>query len=95
MFKKRMKYEAKVDDSIHCHSIFLLSKMYLTFIRPLLEYASEVWDGSTCQETDLLKKIQLHTARIVTGLSIISRKNHCTNVFRNWLGALVKQEKIT
>ena len=42
-----------------------LSKMYLTFIRPLLEYASEVWDGCTCQETDMLEKVQLQAARIV------------------------------
>ena len=46
--------------------------MYLTFIRPLLEYASEVWDGCTCQETDMLEKVQLHASRIVTGLPIIS-----------------------
>jgi hypothetical protein len=36
-----------------------LSNIYLTFIRPVLEYACEVWDG--CYERDIkkLEKIQL------------------------------------
>ena len=33
----------------HTHLLFL-NKLYCTYIRPLLEYASEVWDG--CNETD-------------------------------------------
>jgi hypothetical protein len=48
--------------------------MHFTFIRPHLEHASEVWEGRTCQETDLLEKVQLHVARIVTGLPKISSK---------------------
>ena len=29
--------------------------MYVTFVRPLLEYASEVWDGCSILNTDKLK----------------------------------------
>jgi hypothetical protein len=49
--------------------------MHFTFIRPHLEHASEVWEGCTCQETDLLEKVQLHVARIVTGLPISSKES--------------------
>ena len=45
-----------------------LSKFYLAFIRPTLEYASTVWDGCSANDTDKLEKVQLHAARIVTGL---------------------------
>ena len=45
-----------------------LSRIYLTFIRPLFEYASEVWDNLTLADSDRLEKFQLETARIVTGL---------------------------
>ena len=38
--------------------------MYITFIRPLLEYASEVWDGCTQSDIEQLEKVQLHAARI-------------------------------
>ena len=53
---------------------FILSKqalanIYLTFIRPHLEYACEVWDGCFNREIDKLEKIQLEAARIVTGLT--------------------------
>ena len=45
-----------------------LSNIYLTFIRPTLEYACEVWDGCFEREVAKLEKVQLESARIVTGL---------------------------
>jgi hypothetical protein len=39
----------------------------LTFIRPLLEYAGEVWVIVLSPTQNGLKKIQLEAARIVTG----------------------------
>ena len=41
--------------------------MCFTFIRPLLEYADVVWDNCTLYEVNVLEKIQLEAARIVTG----------------------------
>lgn len=46
--------------------------MYITFVRPILEYASVVWDGCSQYDIDKLGKVQLNTARIVTGLPIIA-----------------------
>lgn len=46
-----------------------LEKIYLTFIRPILEYSSEVWDNCGQINSDRLEKIQLEAARIVTGLT--------------------------
>ena len=46
-----------------------LCTLYLTFIRPLLEYAGEVWDNCTLADSERLEKIQLEAARIVTGLT--------------------------
>ena len=45
-----------------------LNKMFLTFIRPHLEYACEVWDNLTVNESNRLEKLQHEAARIVTGL---------------------------
>ena len=42
------------------------------FIVPLLEYASELWDGCNQTDADRLEKIQLNAARIVTGLPFFS-----------------------
>jgi len=40
------------------------------------EYACEVWDGCTLYDADLLEKMQLEAARIVTGLpSYVSRES--------------------
>ena len=44
-----------------------LETIYLTFIRPILEYADVVWDNCTNYEKQCLDKIQTETARIVTG----------------------------
>ena len=44
-----------------------LEIIYVSFIRPLLEYADVVWDNCTLYEVNALEKIQLEAARIVTG----------------------------
>jgi len=45
-----------------------LIKIYIAFIRPILEYADIVWDNCTQQSKELLESIQLEAARIITGL---------------------------
>jgi hypothetical protein len=47
-----------------------LSKIYTTFIRPVLEYASEVWDGCGQVNSERLDRLQLEVGRIVTGLPV-------------------------
>jgi hypothetical protein len=58
---RKLKYRLKRD---------YLEKIYLVFIRPILEYASEVWDNCGQTNCNRLEKIQIEAARIVTGLSI-------------------------
>ena len=41
--------------------------IYITFIRPTLEYGSEVWDDYGAVNSDRLEKVQTEAARIVTG----------------------------
>lgn len=52
-----------------------LSLMYTSFIRPHLEYASEVWGGCSLADTEKLEQVQLTAARIVTGLSILASRD--------------------
>jgi hypothetical protein len=52
-----------------------LETMYLTFIRPLLEYAGEVWDNCTLADSERLEQNQLEAARIVTGLYVLCKLN--------------------
>ena len=49
-----------------------LDKLYCTYIRPLLEYGSEVWDGCLINDTNRLEQVQLNAARIVTGFPIFA-----------------------
>ena len=51
-----------------------LSQLYITYIRPLLEYASDVWNGCNVADTEKLEKVQLEAARTVTGLTVLSSK---------------------
>ena len=44
-----------------------LEIIYLTFIRPILEYADVVWDNCYNYEVEILEKIQVEAGRIVTG----------------------------
>ena len=46
-----------------------LSQTYISFIKPVLEYASIVWDGCTVEQHNSLEKLRNEIARIVTGLT--------------------------
>ena len=43
--------------------------MYVSYVRPLLEYFSIVWDGCSDQDKNALERLQNEAARIVTGLT--------------------------
>ena len=46
-----------------------LNQIYVSYLRPIIEYASLVWDSCTQYEKDTLEKIQYEAARVVTGLA--------------------------
>jgi thiol-disulfide isomerase/thioredoxin len=48
------------------HILEYLENIYITFIRPILEYRSEVWDNCGAVNSDRLEKVQTEAARIVT-----------------------------
>ena len=50
-----------------------LDKLYLVYIRPLLEYACELLDNCGIGNSQKLEHLQLEAARIVTGLSIFTK----------------------
>ena len=47
----------------------MLNTMYISFIRPVLEYAFVVWDSCSTYNVNRLEKLQIEAARIVTGLT--------------------------
>ena len=47
-----------------------LNQIYISFLRPILEYASVVWDNCTLYEKDQLDKVQNKAARLVTGATM-------------------------
>ena len=44
-----------------------LETIYVSFIRPVLEYGSPIWSGCTAADEAKLESVQLNAARIVTG----------------------------
>ena len=49
-----------------------LEKIFLTYIRPILEYCSELWDSCGVTNSDKLERLHLEAARIITGLPIFT-----------------------
>ena len=49
-----------------------LEKLYLIYIRPIFEYASEVWDNCGVGNCNKLEQLQLEAGRIVTGLPVFT-----------------------
>ena len=52
-----------------------LEKIYIVYIRPLFEYACELWDNCGNQNAEKLEKLQLSAARVITGLPIYTKKD--------------------
>ena len=50
-----------------------LDTLYLVYIRPLFEYACELWDNCGIGNSQKLEQLQLKDARIVTGLPIFTK----------------------
>ena len=50
-----------------------LDKLYLVYIRPLFEYACELWDKCGIGNSQKLEQLQLKDARIATGLPIFTK----------------------
>lgn len=46
-----------------------LNQIYISYVRPILEYSSIVWDNCTVEQANSLEKLQNEAARIVTGLT--------------------------
>jgi len=44
-----------------------LDKPFLVYIRPLFEYACELWDNYGIENSQKLEQLQLEATRIVTG----------------------------
>ena len=54
----------------------MLETIYLTYIRPLLEYANVIWDNNITYLVDKIEKIQMEAASIVTGgIRLVSLNN--------------------
>jgi hypothetical protein len=52
-----------------------LETIYISFVRPILEYGDIIWSNCTKYEKDELEKIQLEAARIATGATkLVSRQ---------------------
>ena len=53
-----------------------LEKLYLIYIRPIFEYACEVWDNCGVSNSCKLERLQLEAARIITGLPIFTNTEY-------------------
>ena len=57
-----------------------LNQMYMSYLLPIAEYASVVWDGCSEQDSQTLQKIKNEAAHIITGLT---RSVSLENLYKN------------
>jgi ribonucleases P/MRP protein subunit RPP40 len=56
----------------HCKDVEFLVKMYIIYIRPILEYASPVWSPYLLQDIDHLESVQRSFTRRIPGFSSLN-----------------------
>ena len=52
----------------------VLINIYMSFIRPILEYGDIIWDNCTIYQANLIESVQVEAGRIITGLRVNSSK---------------------
>ena len=94
-FSNDAKWKTHVHNSVSKHLNILrrlkyhrtnLDKLYLVYIRPLFEYACELWDNCGIGNSQKLEQLQLEAVRIVTGLPIFTKTEI---VYRDRLGITI------
>ena len=70
----------------------LVEIIYISVIRPRLEYADVVWNNCTRYEVNALEKIQLEAARIVTGATKLVSLEVLYNK-RGWVSLETRRSK--
>ena len=69
-----------------------LERMYVSFIRPLLEYGDILWDNCTHEQKQKLESIQTEAARICTGATKLCSIAKLQNEVK-WEHLSVRREK--
>ena len=69
-----------------------LEQIYVSFIRPLLEYCDSVWDNSSTEAKKQLEAIHIEAARTITGATKLCTS---TDSLMNWAGSLCKTGEIS
>ena len=44
-----------------------LEKMYISYVRPVIEYSNTVWDNCSAESKYQLESIHIEAARVITG----------------------------
>ena len=70
----------------------VLINIYLSFIRPILEYGNVIWDNCTQNEANLLENVQVDGGRIITGLRVNSSRSKLYNEL-GWEPLYKRREK--
>ena len=61
-------------------SALAIRSVYLTSVRPVLEYAQLAWCGLSAQDINHLERLQRRAARVITGVKPWSRPGTCHEV---------------
>ena len=69
-----------------------LNQMYTSYMLPIVEYSSVVWDGCSEQDSVTLQKVQNEAARFVTGLT---RSVSLENLYKECGWATLSQRRQT
>ena len=67
-----------------------LEKIYMAFVRPLLEYNDAVWDNCSLETKKQLDAIHVKAARIITGATKLCS---IEKPFLSWMGVSSKSSK--
>ena len=66
---KRFKCHRDNEETKFSLSRVALNQIYFSFVLPVLEYFSVVWDGCSKSDEETFERLQNEAARIVTGLT--------------------------
>jgi len=78
--KKAYRKSALISRCFHSKNVTNLKRAFCSYVRPILEYASQIWSPHSLKDTALLEKVQRRFTKSIPALHLLPYSTRLTNL---------------
>ena len=70
-----------LEKTFKCRSLELWKTLYVTYVRPHIEFATQTWSPYHQEDIEILERFQLRDSKVISGFSKLSYEESLPRVF--------------